>query len=141
MSALVNFRPVSRSEVAMSCFKKTFTFEDIDEISFLDYGHFREDQAYCIKIVQSLGLLTTYCKCSCGGNLAIKLRHDTNDGYQNKCIVCKKRTSIRNGTIFEWSKLPLCKSLLYRVCTVKEPMLTYESSKRNIQISFSTTND
>ena len=111
----------------MSSFKKLFTLEDIDDITIFDFAYFREDNAYTIKVLQNLGLLQSFMKCSCGAVMKISTRNDTGDGYQFRCTDCQKRCSVRKNSIFELSKLPLWKSFLFMVYVIQNPTATYET--------------
>ena len=93
-------------------FKKYFTFENIDDITILDYGYFRDDVYYTIKTLQNLCLLRSYCKCVCGGFLNM---------------------STRNGSVFEFSKLPLWKFFFF--CIVQHPTITYETIRVHLDIA------
>lgn len=119
----------------MSYFKKLYTFEDIDNISILDYGYFRDDLEYTIKILQNVGLLRSFVKCICSDDMYIMPRRDIKDGYQYRCNTCGKKSSIRKNSIFEMSKLPLWKIFLGIVVIVQHPNMTYDTIRDHLNIS------
>ena len=123
----------------MSSYKKIFTLEDIDSITMLEYGYFRDDLEYTIKVMQNIGLLLSFHKCECGSNMYMMARKDVKDGYQYRCNMCSKRCSIRKGTIFEMSKLPLWKIFIGIVAIIQHPNMTYETLRQHLNISSNST--
>ena len=119
--------------------KILYTLENIDEITSLDYGYFRDDLDYSIKTLQNLGLLTSYQKCFCGDQMFLVKRKSADDGYQYKCQLCNKRKSIRVGTIFEFSRLPLWKIFIFIVTIIQHPNMTYEEIRKHVQIASNST--
>lgn len=119
--------------------KKLYTLEDIDEITILDYGYFRDDIDNTIKTMQNLGLITSYFKCFCGGQMYLIKRNNTVDGYTFKCQLCNKKKSIRKGTIFELSRLPLWKIFIFIVTIIQHPRITYDEITKHVQISSNST--
>ena len=59
------------------------------------------------------GLLAARHKCQCSQNMVIREKANSEDGYYWECPVrhCRKRWSIRTGSIFEDSKVSLAKWL------------------------------
>ena len=119
-------------------FRNIFTLENIDNISILDYGYFREDNQYTIQVLLNIGLLNNYRVC-CGERMNLCVRNDTSDGFNFKCYKCNKRISLRDGSIFAMSKLPLWKGFLLIVSFIQHPSFTYDDIQKHFGISCRTT--
>ena len=62
-----------------------------------------------IRYLQRKGLLSTNKTCPCGSAMQLSERSDVSDGVRFRCPDCKKCISIRDGSFFSKSRLPLQK--------------------------------
>ena len=115
--------------------KRVFDLETIDSIDFLDYGYFRDDIDYTIKNFQNLGLIPTTRICSCGIHMSLISYKALSDNYVFRCPKCRIKSSLRLGTIFENSKLPLWKIFLFFVATIQFRQITYEQIQNYLHIA------
>ena len=62
-----------------------------------------------ITFLQSKNLLATNKTCPCGSAMQLSSRSDVSDGVHFRCPVCRKCATIRDGSFFSKSRLPLQK--------------------------------
>lgn len=62
-----------------------------------------------ITFLQSKNLLATNKTCPCGSAMQLSSRSDVSDGVRFRCPVCRKCATIRDGSFFSKSRLPLQK--------------------------------
>lgn len=62
-----------------------------------------------ITFLQSKNLLATNKTCPCGSAMQLSSRSDVSDGVRFRCPVCHKCATIRDGSFFSKSRLPLQK--------------------------------
>lgn len=68
-----------------------------------------------VRVLQNEGLLPRTMDCETCGNEMCEQGYRTTDGISFFCAkrTCRKRRSVRTGTFFQQSKLPLCKAMLF----------------------------
>ena len=65
-----------------------------------------------ITYLQSKHVLASTKQCPCGTAMILQTRRDISDGCRWRCPSCRKSISIREGSFFDKSRLPLQKWLI-----------------------------
>jgi len=65
-----------------------------------------------VTFLQNKGVLARHKQCACGAAMSLRDRADVSDGCRWRCPDCHTSVTIRKGSFFEKSKLPLQKWLL-----------------------------
>lgn len=79
------------------------------ELNVADVRKAAESTKTAIAFMQKHGLLRKLMNCICGAEMTWNARKDLKDGFTWRCskAECRKKLSIRNGSFFFRSKLPL----------------------------------
>lgn len=98
---------------------------DYASATFKEHLRLSEDPQRLIIMMQGRGLLANSMQCICGRWMNMQSRNERTDNACWRCPVknCKRRVSVRRGSYFEKSRLPLGQLWMIIVCNFRFPKM------------------